>query len=93
MESNYPSSWDEEESESSQSCGLWRQIYHGDETLELNFGKNFAYQVLTGYKVYEEGSDVPVAEGVGEPFQMMLEGAISLYFYATSLALITLLTF
>ena len=23
-ESNYPSSWDEEETESSQSCGLWR---------------------------------------------------------------------
>lgn len=48
---------------------------------------------MTGYKVYEAGNEQPVAEGVGEPFEMMLEGAVSLYFYATSLALIASLSF
>ena len=87
MDSNYPSTWDEKEAESSQACSVWRKIYHDFETLELKFGKDHSYEVTTGYKIYEAGNEEPIAEGTGEPFTMELEGATQLYFYAATLAL------
>ena len=54
---------------------MWRKINADFETLELKFGKDHSYEVTTGYKIYEAGNEEPIAEGIGEPFTMELEGA------------------
>ena len=60
LNTNYPSTWDEENNTSSQKCTVWRKRIEGNVNFEIKYYTD--YEVRTGFKIYEAGAeDVPIA--------------------------------
>lgn len=92
---NYPSSWDQETSVSSQACSAWRKTDTPDAYIVMKTG--VPYSVKTGYMTYESASaynsGTPAETGDGATIEMTFESTFATTLAAGVVALAAVLAF